>query len=31
MLCGREMENGKKKLAIAHLKTQIEKIFRTAS
>lgn len=30
MLSGREMESGKKKLAIAHLKTQIEKIFRTA-
>lgn len=29
MLSGREMESGKKKLAIAHLKTQIEKIFRT--
>lgn len=30
MLSGREMESGKKKLTIAHLKTQIEKIFRTA-
>lgn len=30
MLSGREMESGKKKLAIAHLKTQTEKIFRTA-
>lgn len=30
MLSGREMESGKKKLAIVHLKTQIEKIFRTA-
>lgn len=30
MLSGREMESGKKKLAIAHLKTQIEKIFRTS-
>lgn len=30
MLSGREMESGKKKLAIAYLKTQIEKIFRTA-